>query len=788
MAEMEWFCIDTRIRDQNGRCVVYHFARTLEDDSIIVQDISFKPYIIITSPFHDAPYDMLRERILSLWNGHRKTQIYMEEQEYIRLDEKITCIKASFDSVEDYFFCKRIISESPERFHELFSRTTLKKKYFVERNLTPLTVWKCDATSFPMNARVKAYQTGNVEQQDSMTYTSPRIMAITLQTSSMLSSFIYDEEPIRSITYSNETGSRTLTWNRTKTVHTKTSYVESEADLIDQAKRSISAEKPAIIAGYSSDDIAYPRLMARANYYSEAQSSARLNISDDFSTPYASRFGISIHGFVHIDTRTTAQNMAVLEAYSHLKTVLEQNHNSAGGGLLHPEGQTDKEQAYSTIVRDAAITMYPFLAELSKLVSESLFDVSRFSSARSFQSYYETQCLKKNHYPEEIVIDSEPYTMPVLGEEAWIEGHSLRQKAIISFPHIASEASISRNISKETYKCKCCRPAEENVREWYCKKSTSCVQQILSGLISDYKKYKELQERIGAGITTAIYAKAACASYLLQGYEKALQTRSNPLYFPQGAEGIERTIRRITSSVREKGIILGARVEKKIFVETADEKVMDEIRRAVNDEIGADALLEKQELIGSIIVKDDKGYISITYMNNDYEIRYAKKTKEFAGLCNFAATAKDIIVQRIIETRSKEEILKLLENKLQSLYDKEYEPYDIIIFTTLYQPLDKYERETLFVKAGRKLEEKKYAVGIGTKIPYIITLEGDDIDATVPFSMEDIETAPIALDQYAIRQVIRAVSPYIKAVHVTPEEIRTIIDNAREKSKWIEKR
>jgi DNA polymerase elongation subunit (family B) len=782
MAEIEWFCIDTRIRDQNNKCVVYHFSRTLEDDSIIVQDDSFKPYIIITSPFQDTSYEKLRERILTLWNENKKTKIYLEEQEYERLQEKVQCLKASFESVEDYFYCKRIINEAPEKFHELFSRTTLKKKYFIERGLTPLTVWKCDATAFPMNARVKAYQTSKVEQQDNMTYNNPKIMSLTFQTNNMISSFIYDEEPIRTSTYTTESGSRTITWTKTRGAHQGLSYVESEIDLLDRIKRIISAEKPTIIAGYDSDSIIYPRLIARADHYAETQPSARLNISDDFSSPYASRFGISIHGFVHIDTKTAAENLSILEDYSHFQSILETNHITAGEGLLSHEGQTEKEQTYTKLVRDAATTLYPFLAELSKMVCESLFDVSRFNNARSFQSYYETECLRNKYYPEELVLDNEPYTIPLSKEESWFESHTLKPTMIVSLPHFAAEISIQKNIGKETYNCKCCKPEEKDRRDWYCKKNNSYIGGILKKIILEHKKYDDHKKRIDAQINTPVFARTACASFIIRGYERALQTRSGPLYFPQGAEEIEKTFRLITKKIREKNMHLVSRIENKLLFENISENSESLLKEIIKEYSGDEGIIKKQELIGSIIVKDDNNNLSAAILTKEYEIRYLGRRIDSAGLCNYAKNARDIIVQKIIETKSKDDIQSMIVNKIKELYEKDYDNTELIIFTTLYQPIENYERETLFVKAGRKLQEKGYSINVRTKIPYIATKDGDEIDAIVPLQNEDVETADIALEHYARRQLLRGISPYLKTLYFTKEEIKIILDAGRAKA------
>ncbi|MFT4309579.1 MAG: hypothetical protein ACMXYL_03775 [Candidatus Woesearchaeota archaeon] len=775
MAIIEMFCIDTRIRDHAGKCIAYHYSRTIEDESIIVQDNGFKPYIIVTSPFHDVPYDSLRDRILTTWNQHKNKQVYIEEKAFKRMGNRIVAAKASFDSVEDYFYCKRLISEMPERFLELFSKTTLKKKYYVEKQLIPLTLWKCDATSFPMNARVKTYQTSSIVQQDTMTYTSPRIMSTTLQTSTMVSSYIYDNEPIRSFTYTTEDGSSTITWDKSRGLHPKTIYVLSEIDLIDKAKRSIVSYKPAIIAGYDSDKISYPRMISRAENYAQTQPSARLNISDDFSLPYSSRYGISIHGFVHIDTKIIAENIQFLQGYEHLKQVLEQNHETAGGGLLIANGQTEREQAYTKLVRDAATSLYPFIAELSKMVAESLFDVSRFSSGRSFQSYYETVCLKNNYYPEESAIDDGDYSYPGMGEEAWFDEASLVHDLIIEMPHACAEINTTNNISKETYKCKCCMPEENHIREWYCTQNKSQMKIILEELIELYNKYDGHRKKMNATITTPLYAKAACISFLIQGYEKALQSRSNPLYFPHGIREAEQKLRKITANMRDDNVGLGAIIDKTMFIESKHYN-HERTQSIIKEVIGTSMLLIQLDTKGSVLVKDDKQVLKAAYMTDDYEIRHPGRLKEGAGFCSYASNARDLVIQRIIETRNKEKALGMIKDVISELYQKKYDPTTLIIFTTIYQPLDKYERETLFVKAGKKLEKRGYSIIPRTRLPYIIVRSNDELDALIPFTSKEIEDANIALEEYANRQVIRAVMPYAQAVHITRDDINSILE------------
>ncbi len=606
--EKKFFCIDTRIRDIKEKSYAINYCKTLEDDESIIVMEEFQPYIFIKYPFENAneKTDFLKEKIKNeLANNNIKIKkitieefkknieeknkqktgiIKIEKEENKNINEAINektnkntvkILKIYFENLKDYFKTKEIIKNNPQHYIELYSKTSLKKKYYVENNLTPLTLWSSNLYALPM-MRVKVYSTNKIIQEDNLTYENPNILSFSTYYEEFLDKILLKDNSIKSLILVEKKEEiekcKIITWKKEKIIgeNCRIEYSDSELDLLKEFERTIALEKPIVISGYNTDEVDFPRIMKRVEKY---QGKVDFKISDDFSKPYKARLGYTLNGFVHLDLKKTTKNLEMLKEYEEIHYLLEESQ-------LKIEENTLDEIEENKLLLATTKKLYPLLVELSKITLESLFDISRFENYKFYQSYYETYTLKNKIYYEEYVEDYEEYSLPKVNDMLFLKNNNF-VKSLIQIKFLYPIVSLQKNVSKEIMNCDCCK--KENERIWFCEKKVSNNFKILKGIIEKYDLYQEILEKNPVlKKNTMVYYKSKVYELLLRSYEHSIRNRKSTLYFPEGDSIIKEEIKKTIKNLAEKNSNIIAFSEEYLFLKQKLEEKKEESNEEKN--------------------------------------------------------------------------------------------------------------------------------------------------------------------------------------------------------------
>ncbi len=743
--EKKFFCIDTRIRDIKEKSYAINYCKTLEDDESIIVMEEFQPYIFIKYPFENVneKIEFLKEKIKNeLENNNIKIKkitieefkknieeknkerigiIKIEKKENKNINETIKektnkkaentikILKIYFENLKDYFEAKEIIKNNPQHYIELYSKTSLKKKYYVENNLTPLTLWSSNLYALPM-MRVKVYSTNKIIQEDNLTYENPNILSFSTYYEEFLDKILLKDNSIKSLILVEKKEEiekcKIITWKKEKIIgeNCRIEYSDSELDLLKEFERTIALEKPIVISGYNTDEVDFPRIMKRVEKY---QGKVDFKISDDFSKPYKARLGYTLNGFVHLDLKKTTKNLEMLKEYEEIHYLLEESQ-------LKIEENTLDEIEENKLLLATTKKLYPLLVELSKLTLESLFDISRFENYKFYQSYYETYTLKNKIYYEEYVEDYEEYSLPKVNDMLFSKNNNF-VKSLIQIKFLYPIISLQKNVSKEIMNCDCCK--KENERIWFCEKKVSNNFKILKNIIEQYDLYQEILEKNPVlKKNTMVYYKSKVYELLLRSYEHSIRNRKSTLYFPEGDSIIKEEIKKIIKTLAEKNNNIIAFSEEYLFLKQKLEEQKTEVQEEQQveqqkiEEKSEKEILEKKISETKLTEKQTKNIEENDKKNNE-EIKNKTIIRKIDGIIKKVnIKIEDVEKNQSIIERLKEVKENIIEG-IEEFFTKEKNEFVFSDLKNYFEQKNKYFKnkiiqEELIGGFVYKLEDK----------------------------------------------------------------------------------
>lgn len=724
MDELRFFCLDSRVRDQGDECQVVHFCRTFEDESILVID-SFRPYAYVTSPFGDESYEKLRDRVLEL-----EPDAFVERAEFSRGSANVVAAKASVNTRKAYYALRDKLRARPEHFLELFPRARLEKRYLLERGLVPLTVWEAEASPFPHDARVPAYLANAIEQNDTLTYETPSIESLTILPETLAHSLVASSDPIKTMLFSNSA----LSWDRSLVQRTGARYVDSEIDLLEATRRHIISKRPAILAGFRSDSVDFPRILARISSYNEAKHRVDFSLSDDFSLPYRMYHGVSIIGMIHLDIAKAAAIVSDLPGYEDLEPLL----NRAALEIHEDEERlVEGQKRLAKLTQTAAGKLYPIFAELSKLCREQVFDVSRQQPWRTYESYVDTYCLTHGLCYESFSPD-EPFGNAPNAD--MIEEDVVEAKHGVRVPHLRARLAASHNVSRESLDAT--RRGDGAAARFTDQRSGPV--EALRGLLATQDKLRAAAEGYAdAPVAARLHAYELVAA----GFEQAIGNRASTLYFPEGATYLRRLEH---DALGRASRHVSAIVDQYIFSDEPEKLA------ARLETIGITS--EPLDLERALITRDPFGAIMIS---NAQELETAGKTRLDRTVPPYVAFTRDIVARKILLKADAEDVEDYVRERIQTLIEGDVREEDLVSQITMHRPLDEYEHELFFVQAARELERRGFLIEKGTTIPYVVLDERGELRGAAPGSGREL-----AYRYYAESKLRPAITPLLIAAGI----------------------
>jgi DNA polymerase elongation subunit (family B) len=785
---------------EDERPVVSILGKTEEGKSVVVFDRRFSPYFYVEpkKDLNRTDLKSLRERVAGLEvEGKKPTRI--EEVRKKFLGKETTLFRVEVQIPADLPKFRDLLKEWKEVNNEYEYSISFYRRYLIDNDLYPMCWVEVQGRPLSLDWDFDlAMEAEKITRLDLEEYPKISILSFDIETV-----FQNDSDKIIMISLrDNNRFEKVLTYK--KFTSTKAEILKSEKGMIRRFVEIVRKRNPDMIIGYNTDRFDFAKLDERAT-----KLKVPLKLGRDGSEVRFRRrmrtMSAKIKGRVHIDLYNFVENIMDVSLSTEVLTLDRVAREITGKGkeklswseiekAWRSGKNIDKVAEYcltdSRLALSISGSILPQIFELCRIVGQTPFDISRMSYSqlvewllirRAFTSgevipktpiYDEVQ--KRRMYP--------PYTGGfVLEPEEGIHSNI----ALFDFRSLYPSIIITHNISPETLDCMSCekcrgghiRNQEPGGEHYYCTSREGFVPGMVKSLVNERnrvrdgmrnlrkesEKYKRLETRqhvlkIMANASYGYYGypgsrwySRVCAQsaaswgrfYIKKVIEKARKSKYNPIYGDTDS----------------------------LFIKMKNKNEAGGFLEKVNRSLPGMIEMDFQGLYKSgIFVSTKTGtgakkrYALLDYSGNMLIRGFEKVRRDWSEI---AKDTQERVLSAVLKDRSQEKALKVVKRAISRLINRKVIKEDLVIYSQITRPLDKYEQIGPHVAAARKALQSGRKIGVGSVISYIIT-EGE---GSISSRAEPSETEEAYDPEYYIKnQVIPAALRILSVFGLTEED------------------
>jgi len=623
-------------------------------------------------------------------------------------------------------------------------------KYIIEKKLKPLNWYKIQGELISdddfggiNNINVDlVIKTDKIELLKKQTDFSPKILAYDIEANGLE----IGKGEILMISLVGETFKKVLSWKK----QSNKEYVETfkdEADMLEGFVKHVKKYNPDILVGYFSDGFDLPYLRARAE-----KNNMKLNLGIDNSQPTFSRGKLltgKIKGVIHIDLLRFIRN-----AYSQYLQSETLSLNEVASELLGEKkidfsplesansNKSDWEKFFEYNLQDSILTYkliekaWPDLLEITKIVNEPLFNISRNTMASNFEDLIIHNLERFN----EIIEKRPPYDE--IGKRRMLpkyEGAFVFQPtpglyekiSFFDFSSMYASVIVSYNLSLSTL-TKQKKDSYESIADkkkvYFSKISQGFIPSLLKEIINKRRQFKEEYNKNPNPISKArsnAFKLIANAAYGYQGFFGARyycrEAAASTAYFAK--QNIKKAIeifkksgfKIVYSDTDSIAITLGNKTENQSL------KILKKINKNL---LGIMALDYEGLFKRGIWVTKRTGEFgakkkyALIDEKNKIKIRGFETVRR--DWCNLARETQNKVLQFILQDGNEKKALEYVKQTIKQIKNREIALEQLMIRTQLKKPIEEYKSINPHVTIAKKMQALEIPINIGMLIEYYI--------------------------------------------------------------------
>ena len=805
--------------DKHNDTVVRVYGITEEGKKVVALDNSFQPcfYAIFDK---DSDLERMSKVISEIKMSKEGRIIAPTKIEISKLKYRgcpTNAIKIYGKSTSDLYEIKEIVKLMPEfeKHAELDIGTA--KEYLVSKEITPLSKIRVTGNLFDLKKYRSDYiiNIQKIEEVEKSTDVDANVIAFDIETYNPIGTPRPKSDPVIAISLADNKGhKKVLTWKRFENPDSCVEFVGSEMELLERFSEVLKEAKPDFLVTYNGDNFDFPYLKERANRYK-----LKFDIGIDHSDIKFKRRGMGtvpkIRGCVNIDLYTFIRNTLSptlkTEVYS-LDAVAQEILGDKKKDGVHWEnmqelwdtGGEGVKKITEYCMHDSVLTVRlfqkvaPMLYEMTRLIGQPPYDVSRMSYGKSVEWY-----LIKNSKSFNEIVPKKPAMRSVSNRDTKTYAGAYVHEpkpglydniVVYDFASLYPSIILSHNVCPTTMDCKCCggndchiTPEIDGETYRFCKNCKGFVPAIIEDLITRRTRIKEILKTMDKGdeqkrvLSARSYALKTIANSMY-GYLGFSRSR---WYCIKCAASITAWGRHYITKVIEDAkannfeiiygdtdsvmVSLGERSqeESKKFFEEINKKLPGIMKldfegffkrgifvtKKIEAEKGAKKKYALAEEDGDIIVK------GFEFVRRDW----SKISKD---------TQMDVLKAVLLEG-SKDKAVDIIKKTLDKLKNHEVSLEEVAIYTQLKRKIEDYESIGPHVAAAIKAREHGYSFEPGHIIKYIIT-KGQGSISDRAMLIEEVEKAdkPYDAQYYIDHQVLPAVEKIFEVLGYTKDELK----------------
>jgi len=784
----DFFPIDLKYNQKDGYVEIT--GRTKKGEKIKIIDKTVKPYFWVMPKKN---IKKVKEKIEKI-NYEEKGNVYKVNKAEIKklkyLDEDVEAIKVTLEKQSD----KRIIFDLIYDIKEVEGikekDLSLKKRYLIEKEITPLTL--CEVEGEEKKGFIEAKKITPKKGS----YENPKILAFDIETYSPIGRYsVETKDPIITIAVYGEKLRKVITWRKFHTESKEIIIKENEGEMIKEFIKLVDDYNPDYLIGYFSDTFDMPYLKTRA-----AKNNVRLKIGGETVT---FRKGVvKSSGIIHLDvfnfikrimgyslkTESYSLDAVAKELVGEGKMEIDFVKVSLAWDARSPE----LEKVCDYNLNDAEITyklakkIMPNISELAKTIGQPAVDIVRMSYGQMVEWYL----IRKAHQYKEICpnrpgIDklSARRMESFKGAFVYEPKPGLYENIVImDFKGLYPSIIATHNISAITLTNKggIKTPAIETSsgkKVYYeFKKKEGFITKAIKELIerrNDVKKDLKKDKKNPALIARSYALKTvANASYGYMGFFAArwYSRKAAEAITAYGRHYIGETIKK---AKKEFEVIYGD--TDSILLLRGDKKIKDvkEFLKKINNSLPGLMELELEGFFPRgifVMKKGEKTGAKKKYalLNEDEELIIKGFETVRRDWSKLAKETQRKILKIILKENSPKKALDYIQKIVGQIRDRKFEIEDMVIRTTLQRPLDSYQQIGPHVAVAKRMISKGMYVTEGSTIKYVITEGKGKIrdKARIPEEAENYDP-----EYYINNQIIPSVGMIFEVLNYKKEDL-----------------
>jgi len=791
---MEGLLLDNDYAEEEAKPYVRLFLKR-DGEAIIALDPNFETYLYVVA---DQP-----ERVAKMVGKLQVRDLRPKSVELVRrtfLGKKVNAIKVAFHRPGDMPDLRHAIRELPGVKEIYEFDIPPARRYLIDRGLTPMSGIRIKGKPIDQGG-MKVVMLEEPPVPTKVPEQDLNIMSFDIEVLNPAGSPRPEKDPIIMMSLADNRGLRkVLTWKDFKPGLDFVEVTRDEREMLERFVEIVKERDVDILMGYFTDSFDFPYIRERAK-----QLKVKLKLGRDGSEVIARkrRFATAarIRGRVHIDVYTMVNFLATIghirlihytleDVYKHLLGKEKPDFEftefvdawERGGEKVRRLLEYSMSDAQATL--EVGLELLPLFFELTHIVRQSIFDVSRMTPGQ----LVEWLLISEAHNVGELVPArpvgeefEERLEETYVGAYVMEPAKGLHEDLVVfDYRSLYPSIIVTHNIDPSAMNCDCCKPSEAvTVPELgykFCTKRKGLIPVTLERLIQERVRLKREMKKHKRGsreyrsLDAQQWALKITANsfYGMLGYPRARW------YFKQCAESVTSFGRHYIKSTINMAKDFGFDV---IYSDT------DSLFAKLNGKGHEDAtrfLKQVNESLPGIIELELEGFyprgVFITkkrYAMIDEESRIVVKGLEFVRR-DWAAIAKktqEAVLKAVLRDGSPEKAAGTVRKTTRDIVDGRVSLEDLIIYTQLTMPIERYRAIGPHVVAAKKLRAKGVEIEPGMIIAYIEAKGAGSIsDRAVP--VEDFKGMEYDADYYVENQVLPAVMRIMEVLGYREEDLR----------------
>ncbi len=809
--KVKFLPLDYDYVDYKGGAIVRIWGRTEEGKRICVIDSA--PAYFWAIPHEDVDIKKYADKILAIKTEHanriaRVTDAKIKDKKFMGKDVK--AVQVFVSNPKDITAIKDLVKDISATKDKKEIDINFVTRYIIEKEVKPLT-WQ---TAEGKEILDKEYGDPDVdiileaksiaESQDQPDF-SPNSLAFDIETEH----FEIGKGKILMISLANKDVQKVITWKHFKDPPKEVEFVKDEAELIEKFVEFVHKNKPEVLTGYFSDGFDLPYLRARADKYK-----IKLNLGLDGSN-VALRGGAvktaEIRGVVHVDlfkfidniisptlqSETVRLNDVAKELLGDEKVKVDLNklmkELKATKGKLE-DIELRKFSLYS--LQDSVLTarlfdyMWPSISELTKVINEPLFDVSRAAYSQLVEDYIihnlkQFNEIAENRPTREKIEDRRRARYAggfVFQPEAGLYEDIVVFDFLSLYPSIISSFNISPATITESTKNTNTSPVMDlggKKAKFNFEKGKSFIPALIEQIIEARKKIKsELKKKKSPILEARSYAlktlgNATYGYYAFFG-ARYYSVESAASITAFGRDYIQKVIEDATKSgfkviyadTDSVVIVLGNKTHKDAL----------EWQKKINDSLPGTMELDLEKFYkrGIFVLKRTgeagaKKKYALLGEDGAMKIRGFESVRR--DRCPLAKKTQDHVLQSVLEEGKPDSALKQVKSVLDEVIKGKAKTEELVIRTQLTRDIESYSSIGPHVEVAKRMREMGIPIGAGSLIEYVVVKGKEKLireRARLPDEVEDGQYDP---EYYIDNQIMPPIEGIFAVFGITKDQL-----------------